>query len=75
MTTKTERGKILLKVIIQEGESIDKALKRFKKKYEKSGLLKEFRRRMFYTKPSVEKKMDKERAVRKNKRILAEENV
>jgi len=29
---------------------------------------------MFYTKPSVEKKMDKERAVRKNKRILAEEN-
>jgi len=65
----------LLKVIIQDGESIDKALKRFKKKYEKSGLLKEFRRRMFYTKPSVEKKMDKERAVRKNKRILAEENV
>jgi small subunit ribosomal protein S21 len=72
---KKKRGKIVLKVIIQEGESIDKALKRFKKKYEKSGLLKEFRRRMFYTKPSVEKKMDKERAVRKNKRILAEENV
>jgi small subunit ribosomal protein S21 len=65
----------LLKVIIQEGESIDKALKRFKKKYEKSGLLKEFRRRMFYTKPSVEKKMMKDRAIRKNKRILAEENV
>lgn len=65
----------MLKVIIQDGESIDKALKRFKKKYEKSGLLKEFRRRMFYTKPSVEKKMSKERAVRKNKRILAEENI
>lgn len=64
----------MLKVIIQEGESIDKALKRFKKKYEKSGLLKEFRRRMFYTKPSVDKKMDKERAIRKTKRILAEEN-
>ncbi|HAY33376.1 MAG TPA: 30S ribosomal protein S21 [Bacteroidetes bacterium] len=62
-------------IVIQENESIDRALKRFKKKYEKSGLLKEFRRRMFYTKPSVEKKMDKERAIRKNKRILAEENV
>jgi small subunit ribosomal protein S21 len=72
---KKEKGKPLLKVIIQDGESIDKALKRFKKKYEKSGLLKEFRRRMFYTKPSVEKKMDKERAIRKNKRILAEENI
>jgi len=65
----------LLKVIIQDGESIDKALKRFKKKYEKSGLLKEFRKRMFYVKPSVNKKMDKERAIRKAKRILAEENI
>ena len=64
----------MLKVVIQDGVSIDKALKRFKKKYEKSGLLKEFRRRMFYTKPSVEKKMDKERAIRKTKRLLAEEN-
>lgn len=65
----------MLKVIIQDGESIDKALKRFKKKYEKSGLLKEFRKRMFYVKPSVNKKMDKERAIRKAKRILAEENI
>lgn len=64
----------MFKVIIQEGESIDKALKRFKKKYEKSGILKEFRRRMFFTKPSVEKKMDLERAIRKTKRIIAEEN-
>jgi small subunit ribosomal protein S21 len=64
----------LFKVVIQEGESIDKALKRFKKKYEKSGILKEFRRRMFFTKPSIEKKMDLERAIRKNKRIIAEEN-
>ncbi len=64
----------MFKVVIQEGESIDKALKRFKKKYEKSGILKEFRRRMFFTKPSVEKKMDLERAIRKTKRIIAEEN-
>jgi len=64
----------LFKVIVQEGESVDKALKRFKKKYEKSGVLKEFRRRMFFVKPSVEKKMEKERAVRKNKRMIDEEN-
>lgn len=64
----------MFKVIIQDGESVDKALKRFKKKYEKSGVLKEFRRRMFYTKPSVEKKMLMERAIRKNKRIIDEEN-
>ncbi|MCX6161027.1 MAG: 30S ribosomal protein S21 [Ignavibacteriae bacterium] len=65
----------MIKVVVQDNESLDKALKRFKKKYEKAGILKEFRRRQFYTKPSVDKKMDKERAVRKCRRIIAEENV
>ncbi len=64
----------MIKVIIQDTESLDKALKRFKKKYEKAGILKEFRRRQFFVKPSVEKKMNKERAVRKTKRIVEEEN-
>jgi len=64
----------LIKVLIQDNESIDRALKRFKKKYEKAGILKEFRRRQFYVKPSVDKKMNKERAIRKSKRITEEEN-
>jgi small subunit ribosomal protein S21 len=64
----------LIKVIIQDSESLDKALKRFKKKYEKAGILKEFRRRQFFVKPSVDKKMDKERSIRKTKRIKEEEN-
>jgi small subunit ribosomal protein S21 len=64
----------LIKVVVQDNESIDKALKRFKKKYEKAGVLKEFRRRQFFVKPSVDKKMNKERAIRKSKRIIAEEN-
>jgi len=65
----------LIKVVVQDGESIDKALKRFKKKYEKSGVLKEFRRRQFFVKPSVEKKMDQDRAIRKTRRIIDEENI
>jgi small subunit ribosomal protein S21 len=65
----------LIKVVVQDNESLDKALKRFKKKYEKAGILKEFRKRQFFSKPSVEKKMLKERAVRKAKRIIDEENV
>ena len=64
----------MIKVVIQDRESVDKALKRFKKKYEKSGVLKEFRRRQYFVKPSVEKKMLKERAIRKNKRLMDEEN-
>ncbi|MBI5402670.1 MAG: 30S ribosomal protein S21 [Ignavibacteriae bacterium] len=65
----------MIKVVVQDNESLDKALKRFKKKYEKAGILKEFRKRQFFSKPSVEKKMLKERAVRKAKRIIDEENV
>ena len=65
----------MIRVIVQDNESLDKALKRFKKKYEKAGILKEFRRRQFYVKPSVEKKMLKERAVRKTQRLIDEENV
>ena len=61
--------------MVQDNESLDKALKRFKKKYEKAGILKEFRKRQFFSKPSVEKKMLKERAVRKAKRIIDEENI
>ena len=64
----------MIKVIVQDNESLDKALKRFKKKYEKAGILKEFRRRQFYVKPSVEKKMLKERAIRKTQRLIDEEN-
>ncbi len=64
----------MVKVSIQEGESIDKLLKRFKKKYEKAGILKEFRKRGFFVKPSVKRKMKKAKAIRRVKRTLAEEN-
>jgi len=46
----------MIKVSIKENESIDKALKRFKKKLEKTGILKEYRGRQFFVKPSVERR-------------------
>jgi len=41
---------------IKENESIDKALKRFKKKFEKTGVLKELRARTSFEKPSVRRR-------------------
>ena len=38
---------------VREGESIDNALKRFKRECEKDGLLQEIRKREFYKSPSV----------------------
>lgn len=50
---------------IGENENIDRALKRFKKKYERSGVLKEYKKRTFFTKPSIEKRMEKIKAKRR----------
>ncbi|MBI4251674.1 MAG: 30S ribosomal protein S21 [Candidatus Tectomicrobia bacterium] len=43
-------------VKVHEGESIDKALKQFKKQCEKSGILSEIKKREYYEKPSVRRK-------------------
>ncbi len=43
-------------VSVKENESIDKALKRFKKKFEKTGVLKELRARSAYEKKSVKRR-------------------
>jgi small subunit ribosomal protein S21 len=40
-------------VQIKDNEPIDKALKRFKKKFEKTGVLRELRRRSYFEKRSV----------------------
>ena len=45
-------------VNVKENESIDKALKRFKKKFEKTGVLRELRERTFFTKPSVKRRTE-----------------
>lgn len=60
-------------VNVKENESIDKALKRFKKKFERTGVLKEIRSRSFYEKPSVKKRSEKIRAAYRQK-MYAKEN-
>lgn len=56
-------------VRVKDGESIEGALKRFKKATEKAGILSEIRKREHYEKPSVKKKKKaiaaKKRAVKK----------
>jgi small subunit ribosomal protein S21 len=46
----------MLVINVKENESIDKALKRFKKKFEKTGVLRELRRRQAFEKPSVSRR-------------------
>lgn len=58
----------LVGIIVQENEPIDRAIKRFKKKYERSGVLKEYKKRTYYTKPSIQNRMKRLKAIRRAKR-------
>ena len=50
---------------IKDGDTIDKVLKKYKRKFEKSGMLKELRRRKAFTKPSVERRTEVLKAIYK----------
>ena len=50
-------------VPVKEGENSERALKKFKRKYEKTGVVKELRRRQQYNKPSVLKRLKMEHAI------------
>ncbi|MBK8808096.1 MAG: 30S ribosomal protein S21 [Bacteroidales bacterium] len=46
----------MIVVPVKEGENIDRALKKFKRKFEKTGVVKELRVRQAFKKPSVERR-------------------
>ena len=60
-------------VPIKEGENIEKALKKFKKKFEKTGITKELRERQAFTKPSVQRRKQRIHAIYVQKLQQAEE--
>jgi len=54
---KTKKGEnIMIIMPVKEGENIERALKKFKRKYERTGVLKELRARQYFTKPSIAKR-------------------
>ena len=63
----------MIVVPVKEGENIEKALKKFKRKFEKTGVVKELRSRQQYDKPSVLKRLKMERAVYVQKMHQVEE--
>jgi len=52
-------------VKVEEGESIDRALKRFKRECERDGILREWKKRAYYEKPAVQRKNKKKAAERR----------
>ena len=64
-----ERGDIMAEIRVGENESLDNALKRFKRQCARAGVLSEYRKREHYEKPSVKRKKKSEAARRKKKKF------
>ena len=56
-----DKGMII--VPVKEGENIERALKKFKRKFEKTGAVREMRSRKNFEKPSVKKRIAKQKAI------------
>src|SRR3954447_5753987 len=61
-------SKRMPEVVIHDDESFERALKRFKKKCEKAGILSDLRKHRHFEKPSEKRKRKMNAAVRKNRR-------
>jgi small subunit ribosomal protein S21 len=60
---KTVNEENMIIIPVKEGENIERALKRFKRKFEKTGVIKELRERQAFSKPSVKKRTVLKKAV------------
>ncbi|MAO86598.1 MAG: 30S ribosomal protein S21 [Candidatus Marinimicrobia bacterium] len=59
----------MVEVTVREGEPLEKALRRFKKKWERAGILRDVKKKSFYEKPSDSKRIARKKAVRRMARL------
>ncbi|MBP9152664.1 MAG: 30S ribosomal protein S21 [Flavobacteriales bacterium] len=52
----------MLIIPVKEGESIERSLKKFKRKFEKTGAMRDLRNRKQYVKPSIERRKEMKKA-------------
>lgn len=53
----------MIVIPVKEGENVERALKRFKRKFEKTGVVKELRSRQAFIKPSVLRRVEIQKAI------------
>ncbi len=63
----------MLIIPVKEGENIERALKKYKKKFDKTNVMRELRSRKEFTKPSVTNRQEKIRAAYRQKMQSAEQ--
>ncbi|MEA1987164.1 MAG: 30S ribosomal protein S21 [Candidatus Marinimicrobia bacterium] len=59
----------MIQVTVHDNENLERALRRFKKKFEKAGIVKDLRKNDYFIKPSERKRVEKTKAIRRIKRM------
>lgn len=60
----------MLIIEVKDADSLDKALKKYKRKVDQTGLIKELRNRQYFTKPSVKRRNEIIKAEYMNQKML-----
>ncbi len=63
----------MIRVFANEGETVDSVVKRFRRACENEGILQEIKEKQYYKKPSLEKKLKREKAIKRIKRKMKKE--
>ncbi|HDQ00752.1 MAG TPA: 30S ribosomal protein S21 [bacterium] len=59
----------MITVLVEENESIDRAIFRFKKKVQQAGVIRDYRKNSYFLKPSQKKRIKHDKAVRRRNRV------
>ena len=59
----------MVQVTVHKDEPLDRALRRFKKKFEKAGIMRDINKNSYYIKPSQDKRIRRAKAERRIRRI------
>lgn len=65
----------MLIINVKEGENIERALKQLKRKFDKTGTMRQLRTRKQFTKPSIVNRMEKRKAVYIAAKNLSEQSL
>jgi len=68
-TKRQEVNRNMAQVVVRENETLESALKRFKRSCARDGVMSELRKREHYEKPSVKRKKKSEAARKKAKKM------
>ncbi len=60
----------MVQVTVREREPLERAIRRFKKKFEKAGILKAYKKNSYYIKPCEQRRMKKAKAVKRLRKEL-----